>query len=844
MVMSASPDQSESVVDAAFIDLFERLAQQLQLGQPVNIDELARDHPEHAQRLRQLLPAMQAAAELGITRAMSSEMLTDVPCGDGDSRCLGDFRLIREIGRGGMGVVYEAEQISLNRTVALKVLPFAAILDERRLQRFQNESRAAATLQHPHIVAIHSVGVERGVYYYAMQLVAGRSMDHLIAAMQDLRRTNRDRGDVTVRNSALARSVANTFGAEPDALTSNGSGSEYPADDHESLTEQGCDEPVRTELTATTEVAQLGVSTEKDLHTRGFFQLVARLGIQAAEAIQHAHDNGVLHRDVKPANLLVDPRGELWVTDFGLARLQNDVSMTMSGDMLGTLRYMSPEQASGKHTTVDHRSDIYSLGVTLYELLTLQPAMKGGNRAELLHQVAHQEPCSPRRISPSIPYDLETIILKAIEKSPEDRYQSAQHLTDDLKRFLHEKPIHGKRATHAQRLRKWTQRNLALVSTTAVTLILSLSVFLLLLWRAQHDTLTALETSKHHQKQVEANLKIITGLARDLAMLGRQHQDTDTLREATLREVIDIQQKLVDSLNEDHVAVATILGHTLRSYVRLAEVLRGDNRSDEAREVLSQYWLCVARRDALGTTLNQPSVPLAKQFLDVASTSAELGDWTGAERASRRSLDMIHQMLRQDPPHEHPALAAEMLSRQHMDLLDRLLPHVPGGKSLLSAYSESRDTAHRLLREETTTSQGKGADAVRNALLYAYLGNLQRLEGDPDSSVATYRKALATLPIENLSDLYPYNTATLRANFFKPWLSKQASEYLGQGRIRDAVACYKDDLRQARICLATDPTDTVFRNNLRHGFRQVYLFAGENDARTACSEYLQRMCEK
>ena len=178
---------------------------------------------------------------------------------------------------------------------------------------------------------------------------------------------------------------------------------------------------------------------------RAYCRNVARLGAEAADALDHAHGLGILHRDIKPANLLIDPHGALWITDFGLARFPSDLSLTHTGDMVGTLRYMSPEQAQARGGVVDQRTDIYALGVTLYELLTLQPAFNGRDHQELLRQIALDEPVSPRRLNPAVPRDLETIVLKAIAKDPASRYTTAQELAADLRRFMDDQPILARR---------------------------------------------------------------------------------------------------------------------------------------------------------------------------------------------------------------------------------------------------------------------------------------------------------------------------------------------------------------------------------------------------------------
>jgi WD40 repeat protein/serine/threonine protein kinase len=375
---------------------------------------------------------------------------------------LGDFRLLREVGRGGMGVVYEAEQMTLNRRVALKVLPFAATLDPRHIQRFKHEAQAAAYLHHTNIVPVYTVGCERGVYYYAMQFIEGQT---LAALIRGLRRQ----------------------GPEPS--------SSAPTPLYASSQADG-ERPKPTARPPTAAVP----STQRSAPDPAYHRRAAQLGVQAAEALEHAHQLGVIHRDIKPANLLIDGAGNLWVTDFGLAHCQSQVGLTLTGDLVGTLRYMSPEQALGGRAPVDHRTDIYSLGATLYELLALRPAFPGRDRQELLRQIAQEEPVPPRQLDRAIPAELETIVLKALAKAPEERYATAGELADDLRRFLEDRPIRARRPTALQRARKWARRHQALVRSALVSGVLLLALAVIALALSNHFI-------RQEQRQTEAARK-------------------------------------------------------------------------------------------------------------------------------------------------------------------------------------------------------------------------------------------------------------------------------------------------------------------------------------------------
>ena len=380
-----------------------------------------------------------------------------IEAGCHDTR-LGDFRIIRTIGRGGMGIVFEAEQVSLRRRVALKVLPFAAALDPHALRRFQIEAQAAAQMHHTNIVPVFSVGCERGVHYYAMQYIEGRTLADLI---RDLRRLAGLEDLAPVQPTVAGVSLAQEFASgrlDPAPRTAEAE----PADGQPAGIPS-----FRLHREAVPEGRVRERSSNKaTTRSPAYFRTVADLGLQAALALDHAHRLGTIHRDIKPANLLVDVRANLWITDFGLARMQVDGGLTMTGDVVGTLRYMSPEQSAARRGIVDQRTDVYSLGATLYELLTLHPAHDGRDRAEMLHRMVFGEPTAPRAHNRAIPRDLETIVLKAMAREAEARYATAQDLANDLRRFLEQRTILARRTNLWKRAEKWARRHRPLVASS------------------------------------------------------------------------------------------------------------------------------------------------------------------------------------------------------------------------------------------------------------------------------------------------------------------------------------------------------------------------------------------
>ncbi|HEY7427474.1 MAG TPA: serine/threonine-protein kinase [Gemmataceae bacterium] len=460
--------------DPQLLQAVQEYLAQLEAGRHPSRQDFLHRYTDIAEPLARCLDGLElvvgAASRAGALVPLGSRHLPANP--------LGDFQIVREIGRGGMGIVYEAVQLSLGRRVALKVLPFAATFDTRQLQRFHNEAQAAAQLHHTNIVPVYAVGCERGVHFYAMQLIEGQSLAVVVRQLRQPKVAD------SLRESERTRGASAPQKAVEDLPTVSHPPSVPSIEE--------------TPDTETVSPLSLALSTQRSSKDQEFFRAAARFIVQAAEALEHAHQFGIVHRDIKPANLLVDVHGRLWITDFGLAQFHADAGLTQTGDILGTLRYMSPEQASGQRVLLDHRTDIYALGATLYELVTLEPIFPGQNRQELLHQIINDEPRAPRSVEKTVPVELETIILKAVSKGPGDRYGSAQELADDLRRYLEDKPILAKRPSLIERARKWSRRHPEIVSAGVVLLLLCLAGLFI------NNRMIAEEKERTQQRAVEA----------------------------------------------------------------------------------------------------------------------------------------------------------------------------------------------------------------------------------------------------------------------------------------------------------------------------------------------------
>jgi serine/threonine protein kinase/WD40 repeat protein/tetratricopeptide (TPR) repeat protein len=497
---------TERGVEASIVDpldlLAEEFVERLREGEHPSLSEFTARHPELDERIRTLFPALVEMEKAGSAAGPLAGPGRRAPPLAGR---IGEFRILRKLGEGGMGVVYEAVQETLGRHVALKVLSNGK--NATYLERFRREARTAARLHHTNIVPVFAVGEADGLNYYAMQFIHGQGLD---AVLREVRSLRVPEPSPPPASSAVAATVAKSL-HDGDFVLAVTAVEPAPQSVHSGS---------KSDLTARTELV--------------YYREVARLGAQAAEALAYAHGQGVLHRDIKPSNLLLDTQGTLWITDFGLAKADDSDDLTRTGDLVGTLRYMAPERLRGRS---DPRSDIYALGATLYELLALRPAFPYSDRLELLERISRELPPLPRGHEPRIPRDLETIVLKAMARDPADRYRSGAELAEDLHRFLSDRPIRARRTSLAEELWRWGRRN-RLVASLAASVVMLLFVLTVV------ASLTALGMGRQRDQARRAEREKTRQLARSLLeqaraarfsrRAGQRFEALDAIRRATL----------------------------------------------------------------------------------------------------------------------------------------------------------------------------------------------------------------------------------------------------------------------------------------------------------------------
>jgi len=484
------------------------------------------------------------------------------------SRRLGDFEIVRELGRGGMGIVYEARQVSLNRKVALKVLSGSLGLTTKAVIRFQREAEAAARLHHTNIVPIYATGEQEGAHYYAMELIEGPGLDQVIAQIREMQKpASQEGGPVAASPSAATASrttapvdwVSRTMGFAPPDVSAG----------------------------TTSETHSLNSSSLSG--GTGYFDTVARMMAEVADALDYAHAQGVIHRDIKPSNLLLSPAGRLSLNDFGLARMLEQPGMTISGEFVGSPMYMSPEQIAVGRAPLDHRTDIYSLGATLYELLTLQPPFQGVRRDQVIAQIIGKEPKPPRSINRRIPPDLETICLKMMEKDPDKRYQTAGSAAEDLRRYVNRFAISARRIGPVGRVVRWAKRNRATAAALCFVVLLGL-VAGVFAYREQRSEQRALEERRQHAVE-RAMLSAISGdfdgaekAIAEAEVLGTSHGSVRIVRGLLAIHRGDNRQAI------EHLKQAVkLLPRSVAAYSLLAQAYVADGQGDRSEIIFIDH---------------------------------------------------------------------------------------------------------------------------------------------------------------------------------------------------------------------------------------------------------------
>jgi serine/threonine protein kinase/WD40 repeat protein/tetratricopeptide (TPR) repeat protein len=527
--------------------LVEEFAERYRRGERPSLQEYLERYPALADDIRDLFPALAVVEQAEADRPRPPEAKVPPP----PLQQVGDYRILRPIGAGGMGVVYEAVQVSLGRHVALKVLSPQVLGDGRARERFHREARAAARLHHTNIVPVFEVGQEGEVCFYAMQLIEGQGLDQVIVELRRLRALagTPPPGEATGVATTLARTAdaprSGALSAVAQSLLS-GHFEPAPAPSH----------PVAEPAPAATSAAGNGRSSLSGIETGPgpYYRSVARIGQQAALALAHAHTRGIVHRDVKPSNLLLDESGVVWVADFGLAKTEDD-NLTRTGELPGTLRYMSPERFEGH---CDGRADVYALGLTLYEMLVLTPAFPASDRLALLEQIRTRQPPRPRALDPRVPRDLETVVLKAIDKDPRRRYPSADDLAEDLRRFLADEPIRARQARLPERLGRWCRHNPAVAALT-LALLLGTAVATFFAFRANANAVRALDAERGRREQLLEALLAEARAKRYSGRVGQRFGTLEAVRKATaLAQELDKPPEVFDELRSLAVAALAL----------------------------------------------------------------------------------------------------------------------------------------------------------------------------------------------------------------------------------------------------------------------------------------------
>jgi serine/threonine-protein kinase len=765
--------------------LAEAFLARFRAGERPSLTELIAAHPELADQIRELFPALIEMEQAGSAEGPATAAAPHAERAGAMLESLGGYRILREIGRGGMGVVYEAEHSSLQSRVALKVMHPRFRADETLLRRFQTEARSAARLHHTNIVPVFDFGQQDGVCYYAMQFIPGVGLERVL---EDVRRLRAAASDVLPGVEAVGEGVQIPTGAVTDALSvvsrglltgqfspapvvSGASGSDVPATAviHDPTIRKNGSAGAGSDGLAAEATGGYDTSSFAGQSRSVYFREVARLAARVADALDHAHRQGVIHRDIKPSNLLLDAQGNVWVTDFGLAKLIEGENLSQSHDLVGTLRFMAPERFRG---VTDLRGDVYALGATLYELLTLQPAFSEQDQARLIDQVTRQAPAPLRQHDRNVPRDLETVVIKALAKDPADRFATAGELRDELQRFLESRPIRSRPVGPAEQFWRWCKRNpwLAVANITAamLTIILAISAMAAaFIYRNQRNALRDQEFATHENlSRAEANF----ALARDAVdrfytrisedkLLNEPHMEK--LRKDLLGAAREFYQKFADLRQGDPTAQAD-LG---TAYLRLAKIAQivGESReasghAERARTIFEA--LTQAHPKILGYQSG-----LAQSYFTLGELDWRAVRYAEAERQLKVTLGIQLVLSKAQPQFtgHRQDLAATHLS------MGKLYYHIGRFAEAERSYSAALTICQELATAQPEVELFQSRLAIvhnESGVLFAQLGRVAEAENAALASLAINQRLVSAHPdVTSYQESLAYVHGTLAYNY-------------------------------------------------------------------------------
>ncbi len=770
-IRGLTPEQKERLTE-----ILDRYLSALENGVPPPPEEILAQHPDLAGPLRLYLDRLDALHDVAAGFVGPASL---VPAGTAlnqdEGKRLGDYVLLREIGHGGMGVVYEARQVSLDRRVALKVLPFAAVLDSKQTARFKIEAQAAAQLHHPNIVSVFAIGVERGVHYYAMQYIDGQPLDLAIRQLREQLRPARQRKTST-------------------AAPTTGDSTPLPS-----------------------ESTQKSLLTPRSTDTMEYFRTVAELGVQAARALHCAHEHGVVHRDVKPSNLLLDFQGKLWITDFGLARIQTDATLTRTGDVVGTMRYMSPEQAAGQSVLVDHRTDVYALGMTLYELLTLCPAFSDEQGPALLRRIEHDDPPHPSRLNPEIPADIENVVLKAISKSRDDRYATADELADDLQRFLEGVPTAAKPPGVFERVNKWMRRHRKMVATAAgcgLSALCVLAVCALLVLQKNAERQAALTESQRNWQRAETNFRqakqVVDQFGARLAERLAGVPAAEPIRRELLDETLRYYQGFIKQAADDPGLQQDIA----ITYSKIGGITERIGKNDEALLAYQQATAILERLSKRDPEDRAACAVLALCRSNLGLLLARTGKVDEGLRQIGQALAVQEQLVAEFPADASYA-AAFALTQNNLGLLKSQVGEETQAEQ---AYLAAVKLQRRLLRDRT-------ADARLRRNLAGSLNNLSMLTSRNKISAAVEYAEEALGIRQQLAESNPDNVEVL--NELALALNNMGALHSRQDQNQRAAESYAEAIRLQSRLVELAPAAVAYRGDLAVSYNNLGLLQSQ-----------------